>query len=599
MSIKGFTPGEFDEERTDTIEAQRIGLGQHPITGEWLNPNKTEEEFQEAQGGLHKAADFLWDVGVNLPLFVGSGFNPQSIGSANALRDKLKGKKNIPWGLGINYGPNDGFGGWESTIEDVWSKDMNTFHTEKQTIIPKYSSGDIVQTKNGPLYRAKDIANIFFSMNPNYEAIEGSDELTPNFLSQWLKRAKTGEQIYHFDITGHTILNVPGMESDLNKTRYKQWLTQNLINRYEEASLTPGIERKRFTSNTDFYDSQGQRWRLVKADQKAVGPGQEYIPMPVSEIDSRKMKSENSSESDKILLKELMKLNVKERNALEKKHPWLIDWNSDVSGQNYHEHMIGLDETEFWKSAYGKSLGYMNNDVYILDKGLGNIVFLNDPKFKVMKDQVAEYITPSAKTTIYPGKKERTYPVKKFTAGKYKGLNAVIGYEADINSPNKSDLIIYAYDPSSTKNIGFKTEYTIPNYYSVLYAKKSDGTNLFPLKVREGILHSLVDSYLNDTPEMIVHLEDITEHVFKRYGINIDLKNPKALEQWYEDFGVISSDYKTDTSAYEKIFKTTPKNERLQKRVKKERVAEFLHLLDLAKNGKYKQLTLDLLYPDD
>jgi hypothetical protein len=493
-------------------------------------------------------------------------------------------------------------------IDDVFS----TSNVETKNEVDKKNS-PIIKSGEGEYDPGKDTVFIpkneltNFQLNnelwsvaePNYGSIEGADDLTPNFLNQWQTKAKTGEKTFYFDISNHRILDVPGMDNIVNQTRYRQWLTQNLINRYNEANLSPGVEKKRFSSNTDFVDSQGQYWRFVKADQSAVGPNQTYIPTPLSEIDSRKMKSENSSESDRVLLRELMKLNVKERNALEKKHPWLIDWNSDTSGQNYHEHMIGLDETEFWKSAYGKSLGYMNNDVYVLDKGLGNIVFLNDPKFKVMKDQIAEYITPSKKSEVYPGKKVRTFPVKKFTAGKYKGLNAVIGYEADINSPNKSDLVIYAYDPSSTKNIGFKTEYTIPNYYSVLYAKNKDGSNLFPIEIREGILHSLVDSYLNDTPEMLVRIEDITDHVYKRYGINIDLKNPKALEQWNEDFGVISSDSQVDTSADEKIFKTTSKNERLQKKVKKQKIKEFLYLLDLAKNGRYKQLNLELLYPDD
>jgi len=172
-SIKGFTPGEHDEERTDTIEAQRKGLGLHPVTGEPLDPYRTEREFQEAQGGLDKATDFLWDVGITAPLFIGSGGNLQSVGTSRAARDALKGKKpTLPQllNVGINYGPNDGFGGWEPVIEDVFSKDMNSFHTEKRTIIPKYSSGDIVQTKDGPLYRAKDIvSDVFFSTNEDPE----------------------------------------------------------------------------------------------------------------------------------------------------------------------------------------------------------------------------------------------------------------------------------------------------------------------------------------------------------------------------------------------------------------------------------------------
>ena len=112
-------------------------------------------------------------------------------------------------------------------------------------------------------------------------------------------------------------------------------------------------------------------------------------------------------------------------------------------------------------------------------------------------------------------------------------------------------------------------------------------------------MHTLVDSYLNDTPQKLVALEDLTEHVFKQYGVNIDLQNPKALEQWNEDFGVISSDSKVDTWADQKIFKTTPQNERLQKKEKKKKIKEFLRLLDIAKNGPYQQLLLELKFPDD
>ena len=216
-----------------------------------------------------------------------------------------------------------------------------------------------------------------------------------------------------------------------------------------------------------------------------------------------------------------------------------------------------------------------------------------------MKDQIADYITPHDKVEIYPGLRRRLNAVKTFKAGKYKGLNAIIGYEANPNSPYKSDLVLYAYDPDPNKNVGFKTEFTIPNYYSVLYTKKRDGTNLFPLEIREGIMHTLVDSYLNDTPQKLVALEDLTEYVFKEYGVNIDLQNPRALEQWEEDFGVISSDSKVDTWADQKIFKTTPQNERLQKKEKKKKIKEFLRLLDIAKNGPYQQLLLELKFPDD
>lgn len=49
-----FTPGS-DEDRTDTIEAQRKGLNLDPDTGETLDPNRTEREFDKAQEGLREA----------------------------------------------------------------------------------------------------------------------------------------------------------------------------------------------------------------------------------------------------------------------------------------------------------------------------------------------------------------------------------------------------------------------------------------------------------------------------------------------------------------------------------------------------------------
>ena len=49
-----FTPGS-DEDRTDTIEAQRKGLGLDPETGEALDKNRTEREFYEASQGLRDA----------------------------------------------------------------------------------------------------------------------------------------------------------------------------------------------------------------------------------------------------------------------------------------------------------------------------------------------------------------------------------------------------------------------------------------------------------------------------------------------------------------------------------------------------------------
>ncbi len=58
-----FTPGS-DEGRTDTIEAQRKGLGLDPETGETLDKNRTEREFEKAQKGLR-------DLNTNFQRFLG------------------------------------------------------------------------------------------------------------------------------------------------------------------------------------------------------------------------------------------------------------------------------------------------------------------------------------------------------------------------------------------------------------------------------------------------------------------------------------------------------------------------------------------------
>ena len=84
-----FTPGS-DEDRTDTIEAQRKGLGLDPETGEALDKNRTEREFYEASQGLRDANTafqrFLGIVGAlqnNATGIVGTIAN--SIGKDNSI----------------------------------------------------------------------------------------------------------------------------------------------------------------------------------------------------------------------------------------------------------------------------------------------------------------------------------------------------------------------------------------------------------------------------------------------------------------------------------------------------------------------------------
>mgnify|MGYP003118360384 CR=1 FL=1 len=424
----------------------------------------------------------------------------------------------------------------------------------------------------------------------NYNPILGSDELTESFKSQWQRKARQGDKTFYYDISNHRMLDVPGMRDPAQQTRYKSWLTQSLINRYNQQLINPQTPFTHFHSNQSFYDSKGMEWRLVRTDKAGIGPEQPYEPMPLNEIDSRKLKSKNTSESEKILLRELMKLNVSDRNRLEKANPNLIKWNSDTSGQNYHEHMIGLDETEFWNSGAGKALGYMNNDVYNLEKGIGNIVFLNDPRFKIMKDNIAEYITPSSKEEVYPGLKKRINPIKKFTSGPHKGMNAVIGYDADPSSKTYTNIVIRAYNPSPSVN-QTQIAATIPNWYSNVYAKDlTTGERIISESIANKFVRSYVDAVLEGNTPAIVALENLTEQLLKDYKIKIDIPAPGGLQQDpdFQSLGESTLSKTVDPDPLDlKTFKTTPKIQRSRDRYWKRQ-------LNLWQKGKYTQLKFNI-----
>ena len=156
MTIKGFTPGEFDPERTDTYEYQKKKELESKVSA--------EKEFEDAQGVLKTGGEILYNIGKGA-LFLTTG-STQAGSAVDALRDKLEGKTKLR-NIGINYGPNDGFGGFEPVIDEVMNSSVQ--ETYEATQIPKYSSGDIVQTEDGPLYRAGDIVSDVFQMDKDPE----------------------------------------------------------------------------------------------------------------------------------------------------------------------------------------------------------------------------------------------------------------------------------------------------------------------------------------------------------------------------------------------------------------------------------------------
>ena len=452
--------------------------------------------------------------------------------------------------------------------------------------------------KKGGLFDPKrnDTNKFLFAVGPNYKSIQG-----PDADSARMPWATVTGNVAHFDVSNHRIFQVPGMQDKAQAKRYKDWLTTNLINRYKKQQIDPTLDIKRWSSvNNDFIDSQGNTWRLVRANKKTgSGADQEFIPTPLNEIDSRLMKKQNTNMEEKVILHRLLQTEVKDRNRFEKMYPWMRDWISEQTGENYHEHIFGLDETEFWKSGYGKSLGYMNNDVYDVEKGLGNIVFLRDPRFKKMKDAVAEYITPGKKRQVWPGFKVRAGKVKVFTGGPYKGLNAIIGYDANPTSKTYTDLTIYAYNPSPNVNFGVRVA-TMPNYYSIVFARDSNGKRILSDESAQLFVNQYLDAVLKGNQPKIVALTDLASVLAKQYpylvkpGTDFELPAPSGLN--------LDIDYRT-AGAYSikapdpdpldlKTFKMDPA---LQRKFDK----NWKKMLIRIKKGRYEQKDfLELLFPE-
>ena len=460
---------------------------------------------------------------------------------------------------------------------------------------------------------AETFAPVKYEAPPvNYKAIEGPDKDSGNF--NWLS-ARTGKP-YHFDIGGHRILQVPGMNTPANKLRYKNWLTTSLIDRYKYQATHSQLSLKKWSHvNKPFIDNKGMEWRLVRADKSAVGADQEFIPMPLNEIDSRALKIKNTSPAEKAILEHLRRLNVRDRNALENQFPWLREWVTETIGQNYHEHIFGLDEKEFWESGFGKQLGYMNNDVYDVVKALGNVVFLTDPRFKIMKDNIANYITPGKKVDIYPGLRRRRDAVKRFKAGPYKGYNAIVGYDAEPTSKTFTDITIYAYNPDPDIVDGIKVA-TIPNYYANVYATVN-GKPIMSKELADQFIQDYVDAVLNNEPQKIIELNDLADALktkfpqlnqytwdlpapsglrFKKGYPGLGLPSYKSPEIWPSINRVLTDytggDVKVDKP---KEFITTDANQKAFEET-------WARMLDRIRNGRFQQLKfdyVDLLFPDD
>ena len=125
-----FTPGS-DDDRTDTYEAQKK-LQEDDLTA--------EQEFDEAQQGLRDANTWF----------------QRALGTAGAFTDQL------------------------DNLFGLSRSDINRANNKQ---IPKYSSGPIVQTEQGPLYRATDLTSTFMTTTGGSEDKPKKKPLPPKLTT--------------------------------------------------------------------------------------------------------------------------------------------------------------------------------------------------------------------------------------------------------------------------------------------------------------------------------------------------------------------------------------------------------------------------------
>ncbi len=200
------------------------------------------------------------------------------------------------------------------------------------------------------------------------------------------------------------------------------------------------------------------------------------------------------------------------------------------------------------------------------------------------------YITPGSKEEVYPGLKKRINPIKKFTSGPHKGMNAVIGYDADPSSKTYTNIVIRAYNPSPHVN-QTQIAATIPNWYSNVYAKDlTTGERVIPESIANKFVRSYVDAVLEGNKPGIVALENLTEQLLKDYNIDIEIPAPGGLQQDpdFQSLGESTLSKPVDPDPLDlKTFKTTPKIQRARDKWWKKQ-------LNLWQKGKYTQLKFNI-----
>lgn len=238
-----FTPGS-DDDRTDTYEAQ-IKLQEDDVS--------TEQEFKDAQQGLQDANTWF----------------QRTLGIYGALTDKVAPTVT-------------------STINSIFE-----FNNEDTKIgLDKYSSGKVVQTEQGPLYRADGISSVFQMVNDP----EPIQRKTPGAVERELLTNRFVNELYTYvDVTNrkgevirkHISKIQPNAYKELGKAKaeWNQWAKRTgYIRLLSDKTMTAYVEH--LVGKDKFYD-----WFWTLPNEQRFRKGSRHGPNNVRILKDNRMKT--------------------------------------------------------------------------------------------------------------------------------------------------------------------------------------------------------------------------------------------------------------------------------------------------------------------
>ena len=213
-----FTPGSFDPERTDTIEAQKK-LQEDDVSA--------EKEFADAQNILKSTGEALYGLGL-ASVFFATGGSLQAVNAVNALRNKIQGKPyNIPT---VNPTAIDPATNLITSVSpyEITSESGTEIVSQLKDKITSNSPITITSTGNVP--------NIV-AQKDKYEGLEGEEVVEKYMKDQGIELTQddtdpvldllTGAQIRTKRVSRKTIRNLLLQYPNISDDRVERYITLN------------------------------------------------------------------------------------------------------------------------------------------------------------------------------------------------------------------------------------------------------------------------------------------------------------------------------------------------------------------------------------